>query len=130
MYICPRAVSQPAYTNTHRLKSLRWTTPFPLYGREQLKRVWVPGERNSVNVRFDEQGGRVIEVHVKQDATVQMLKKAVEDQEGISAEYMSIRTTSNKVESMLLVRGVHTHTHTHSLSMLARACSTSTTRKD
>ena len=28
------------------------------------------GERNSVNVLFDEQGGRVIEVHVKQDATV------------------------------------------------------------
>ena len=33
------------------------------------------GERNSVNVLFDEQGGRVIEVHVKQDATVKMFKK-------------------------------------------------------
>jgi hypothetical protein len=83
-----------------------------------------------VNVRFDEQGGRIIEVHVKQDATVLTLKKAVEDQEGISAEGMSIRTTLNKVGSMLLVLGVHTHTHTHSLRMLARVCSTSTTRKD
>jgi Fe2+ transport system protein FeoA len=59
------------------------------------------------------------------------IKKAVDDQEGISAEGMSIRTTSNKVESMLLVLGVHTHTHIHLLRirMLASACSTSTTRK-
>ena len=126
MYTCPRAVSQPAYTK----KSLRWTAPSRCMGASGSSASGCLGEPDSVNVRFDEQGGRIIEVHVKQDATVLTLKKAVEDQEGISTEGMSIRTTSNKVGSMLLVLGVHTHTHTHSLRMLARVCSTSTTRQD
>jgi hypothetical protein len=42
-------------------------------------------------------GGRTIEVNVLENATVRALKRAIEDQEGISVEGMSIRTTSDKV---------------------------------
>jgi hypothetical protein len=42
------------------------------------------------------QGGRTIEVEVPESATCKMLKKAIEDKEGIAMEGMSILTTSKQ----------------------------------
>ena len=47
----------------------------------------------------------MIEVQVPETATCKMLKKAIEDKEGIAIEGMSIRTTSNRV--------THTYGHTN-----------------
>ena len=44
-----------------------------------------------------DQGGRVIEVDVPENATIRIVKKAIEDKEGIPVQGMSIRTTSDKV---------------------------------
>jgi len=63
------------------------------------------------NVRFNAQGGRFIEVRVPENATVKAVKTAVEDQEGIAVESMSICTTSNKVGSQLLPRTCVSATH-------------------